>query len=43
MLKLFLKNPEKQILKKKLEQLKNIATRKNEVDDIISILKKLKM
>lgn len=36
------KNPEKQILKKKLEQLKNIATRRSKVDDIVNYSKEIK-
>ena len=38
----FFKNPEKQILKKKLEQLKNIATRRSKVDDIVNYSKEIK-
>lgn len=36
------KNPEKQILKKKLEQLKNIATRRSKVDEIVNYSKEIK-
>lgn len=36
------KNPEKQILKKKLELLKNIAERRSKVDDIVNYSKEIK-